>query len=107
MPWTTPGGGGGGVVDLSDREVNLKILLGHSVGSGAMDEERRNRVLEELTDPVATLVLADNEAQSLAISLDELRAKDALDDFRDVMSSLEKTGALDRAAENLPTWEVL
>ena len=96
-----------GGVDLSDREVNLKILLGHSVGSGGMDVERRNRLLEELTDPVAKLVVADNEAQSLAISLDELRTKDALDDFRDVMSSLEKTGGLDRAAENLPTWEVL
>ena len=96
-----------GGVDLSDHEVNLKILLGHSVRSGAMDEERRDRLLEELTDPVAALVLADNERQSLAISLDELRAKAGLDDFRDVMSSLEKTGALDRAAENLPTWEVL
>ena len=96
-----------GGVDLSDREVNLKILFGHSVGTGSMDEERRNRVLEELTDPVATFVLADNESQSLAISLDELRAKDGQDDFRDVMSSLEKTGGLDRAAENLPTWEVL
>ena len=96
-----------GGVDLSDREVNLKILLGHSVGSGGMDVERRNLLLEELTDPVAALVVADNEAQSLAISLDELRTKDALDDFRDVMSSLEKTGGLDRAAENLPTWEVL
>ena len=96
-----------GGVDLSDREVNLKILLGRSVGSGAMDEGRRNRVLEELTDPVATLVLADNESQSLAISLDELRTKDGLDDFRDVMSSLEKTGGLERADEDLPTWEVL
>ena len=96
-----------GGVDLSDHEVNLKILLGHSVQSGAMDEERRDHLLEELTDPVATLVLADNERQSLAISLDELRAKTGLDDFRDVMSSLEKTGALHRAAENLPTWEVL
>ena len=96
-----------GGVDLSDREVNLKILFGHSVRSGAMDEARRNRLLEELTDSVATLVLADNESQSLAISLDELRTKDALDDFRDVMSSLEKTGGLDRSAENLPTWEVL
>ncbi len=96
-----------GGVDLSDHEVNLKILLGHSVGSGAMDEERRDHLLEKLTDPVATLVLADNERQSLAISLDELRAKTGLDDFRDVMSSLEKTGSLDRAAENLPTWEVL
>ena len=96
-----------GGVDLSDHEVNLKILLGHSVRSGAMDEERRDRLLEELTDPVATLVLADSERQSLAISLDELRAKAGLDDFRDVMSSLEKTGAFHRAAENLPTWEVL
>ena len=96
-----------GGVDLSDREVNLKILLGYSVASGGMDEERRNRLLEELTDSVATLVVADNEAQSLAISLDELRTKDSLDDFRDVMSSLEKTGGLDRTAENLPTWEVL
>ena len=96
-----------GGVDLSDHEVNLKILLGHSVRSGAMDEERRNRILEEITDTVSTLVLADNESQSLAISLDELRAKEGLDDFRDLMSSLEKTGALDRAAENLPTWEAL
>ncbi len=96
-----------GGVDLSDHEVNLKILFGHSVRSGAMGEERRDHLLEKLTDPVATLVLADNERQSLAISLDELRAKTGLDDFRDVMSSLERTGALDRAAENLPTWEVL
>ena len=96
-----------GGVDLSDHEVNLKILFGHSVRSGAMDDEGRDRVLEELTDPVATLVLVDNENQSLAISLDELRAKVGLDDFRDVISSLEKTGILDRAAENLPTWEVL
>ena len=96
-----------GGVDLSDREVNLKILLSHSVASGRMDEERRDRLLEELTDPVASLVVADNEGQSRAISLDELRTKDSLDDFRDVMSSLEKTGGLDRTAENLPTWEVL
>ncbi len=96
-----------GGVDLSDHEVNLKILLGHSVRSGAMDEEHRNRLLNELTDPVASLVLADNEIQSLAISLDELRVKEGLDDFRDLMSALEKTGGLDRIAENLPTWEVL
>ena len=96
-----------GGVDLSDHEVNLKILFRHSVRSGAMDDERRDRVLEGLTDPVAALVLADNENQSLAISLDELRTKIGLDDFRDVISSLEKTGGLDRAAENLPTWEVL
>ena len=96
-----------GGVDLSDREVNLKILLLHPVRSGAMGEEERNRLLEDLTDAVAQLVLADNESQSLAISLDFHRAKEGLDDFRDLMSALEKTGGLDRAAEHLPTWEVL
>ena len=96
-----------GGVDLSDREVNLKILLRHPVRSGAMSEDERNRLLEDLTDSVARLVLADNESQSLAISLDERRAKKGLDDFRDLMSALEKAGGLDRAAEHLPTWEVL
>ena len=72
-----------------------------------MDEDRRNGLLEELTDSVSALVVADNETQSLSISLDEIRTKDAPDDFRDVISSLEKTGGLDRTSENLPTWEVL
>jgi len=96
-----------GGVDLSDREVNLKILLRGAVRSGSMSEEERNRLLADLTDSVASLVLADNESQSLSVSLDELRTKDALDDFRDVMSSLERSGGLDRAAEHLPTWEEL
>ncbi len=96
-----------GGVDLSDREVNLKILLRHPVRSGAMGEDQRNQLLEDLTDSVAQLVLADNEKQSLAISLDQHRTKENLDDFRDLMSALEKTGGLDRVAEHLPTWEVL
>ncbi len=96
-----------GGVDLSDREVNLKILLRHPVRSGTMGEDDRNQLLEQLTDSVAQLVLADNESQSLAISLDQQRASDGLDDFRDLMSALEKTGGLERAAEHLPTWEVL
>ena len=96
-----------GGVDLSDREVNLKILLGNAIRSGNMSEEERNRLLENLTDPISSLVLADSESQSLAVSLDELRARDALDDFRESMSSLERSGVLNRAAEHLPTWEVL
>ena len=96
-----------GGVDLSDREVNLKILLRPTVRSGAMSEDERNQLLEDVTDSVAQLVLADNEGQSLAISLDELRAKDGLDDFRNLMSALERTGGLERAGEHLPTWEVL
>jgi len=96
-----------GGVDLSDREVNLKILLNRAIEVGEFPPERRNRLLRELSDPVASLVLADNRSQSLAVSLDSLRAAAAVDDLRDLMSGLERTGLLDRAGERLPTWEDL
>jgi glutamate dehydrogenase len=72
-----------------------------------MDEARRNALLEELTGEVAALVLLDNRSQSRAISLDEARAKEAVDDFRDLITGLEKVGLLARAAETLPTFEAI
>ncbi|TVP74950.1 MAG: NAD-glutamate dehydrogenase [Gemmatimonadales bacterium] len=96
-----------GGVDLSDREVNLKILLRPVVESGDLEPEARNDLLRELQDPVASLVLADNESQGMAISLDEARAGEGLDDLRDLMAGLERAGLLSRRAEHLPTWEML
>jgi glutamate dehydrogenase len=96
-----------GGVDMSDHEVNLKILLAPAVASGSMSVEKRNRLLGELTDAVAELVLHDNRSQSLAVSLDEQRAQESPDDFRDLMFALEKAGDLDRAAEGLPSRDVL
>jgi len=96
-----------GGVDMSDHEVNLKILLAQVVATGGMDEVARNTLLERLTEDVARLVLEDNRSQSLAISLDELRAKASTDDFRDLMVTLEKSGELSRATEGLPSTDVL
>ena len=96
-----------GGVDLSDREVNLKILLRAAVRSGAISMDERNALLEKLTDDVADLVLKDNWSQSLAISLDFLRQQDNLDDFRDLLLAMERAGHLDRASESLPTLEEL
>jgi glutamate dehydrogenase len=98
-----------GGVDLSDREVNLKILLNPIVRSGRMKLDERNALLRELTGPVASLVVQDNRSQSLAISLDQVRAgeADSTEDFRDLMTTLERAGSLDRAAEHLPTLEAL
>ena len=56
---------------------------------------------------MAALVLLDNRSQSRAVSLDELRAVDSGDDFRDLITALEKAGLLDRAEETLPTFEAL
>ena len=96
-----------GGVNLSDREVNLKILLGQEVRSGTMTKAERNTLLEELTDAVALLVLEDNKVQSVTVSLDEIRARVEPDDFRDVISFLEKSGDLTREEEDLPSWETL
>jgi glutamate dehydrogenase len=96
-----------GGVDMSDHEVNLKILVGPSVAAGRMTADRRNRLLEDLTEPVAQLVLHDNRSQSLAISLDERRARASADDFRDLMFAFEKAGDLDRVAAGLPSRDVL
>ncbi len=94
-------------VDMSDHEVNLKILLAPAVQAGSLTADERNELLEELTEAVAELVLENNRSQSLAISLDERRSKESLDDFRDLMYTLEKAGELDRAAERLPSADVL
>jgi glutamate dehydrogenase len=94
-------------VDMSDHEVNLKILLAPAVSSGALTDANRNSLLEDLTDAVAELVLDNNRTQSLGISLDEIRARESADDFRDLMTSLERTGELDRLSETLPTTDAL
>ena len=96
-----------GGVDMSDHEVNLKILLAPAVASGKMTADRRNQLLEELTEAVAEHVLSNNRSQSLAVSLDERRAKEAMDDYRDLMFSFEKAGDLDRFSEGLPSLDVL
>jgi glutamate dehydrogenase len=96
-----------GGVDMSDHEVNLKILLVPGLSEGRMGEDRRNALLEELTEDVAELVLGNNRSQSLAVSLDSARAQKSSDDFRDLLVSLERTGELDRASEWLPSTDVL
>jgi glutamate dehydrogenase len=96
-----------GGVDMSDHEVNLKILLAPAVASGAMTPAKRNRVLADLTGAVAELVLHDNRSQSLAVSLDLERARESANELRDLMFALEKVGDLDRAAEGLPSRDVL
>jgi glutamate dehydrogenase len=96
-----------GGVDMSDREVNLKILLRGAIQAGRLDMPARNQLLERLTPQVTDLVLSDNRSQSLAVSLDERRAQDALDDFASFMTGLGRAGVLDRAAERLPGPEAL
>ncbi|MDE0650980.1 MAG: NAD-glutamate dehydrogenase, partial [Gammaproteobacteria bacterium] len=96
-----------GGVSLSDREVNLKILLNAVVEDGRMTGAERNGMLRDLAEPVCDQVLLDNASQSLAVSLDVMRAREGVDDFRQLISELERDGFFDRSREHLPTWEQL
>ena len=89
-------------VNTSDVEVNLKIALAGPVRSGALRMEERNRLLGQMTDEVARLVLRNNYDQTLALSLAQRSAAADAGFHARLMRSLESRGLLDRAVENLP-----
>jgi glutamate dehydrogenase len=72
------------------------------VTAGEVEFEARNRLLEEMTDEVSELVLHNNISQSLAISLDEARSREALGDFAALITAFERENSLERATEGIP-----
>ena len=96
-----------GGVNLSDREVNLKILLNEVLNTGVVTRDERNDLVDQLTDSVAALVLEDNESGCKAVSFDEYRARRNVDHFWAFMTHLSRSGLLDRDAEGLPSWDQL
>ena len=96
-----------GGVSCSDHEVNIKILLDQVVAEGDMTVKQRNRLLEEMKDEVARLVLQDCYWQGRCIGLDELRAPDLVAEHGRFIRTLEQRGELDRALELLPDEETL
>ena len=89
-------------VSMSDHEVNIKILLGQAIATGALAAPEREPLLAAMTDEVAQLVLRDNYLQGEALSVAEARGPGALDRQARLIRELEKSGRLDRALEFLP-----
>jgi len=77
-------------VNISDHEVNLKILLNTIQNKGLMNEEERNKTLASLTEQVVNLVLWDNYNQSLALSRDERLSRIYIKDFSEAIKILEQ-----------------
>ncbi len=94
-------------VDCSDHEVNIKILLNDLVQAGDLTLKQRDRLLREMTDEVAALVLRDNYLQSQALSVAEAQGWKQLDQQGRFMRALERAGKLDRALEFLPDDEAV
>ena len=96
-----------GGVNSSDLEVNIKIALAAAMRKGSLTRPARNRLLADMTEEVAALVLANNYQQTLAISLTERRGLAELPHQARMMTMLESRGALDRAVELLPSNEAM
>jgi glutamate dehydrogenase len=94
-------------VDMSDHEVNLKILLAPIVARGELTEGARNRRLAAAAEEVVQGVLSDNRDQVLSLSLEQLRSRVSVSAFRDHLTVLEQSGIVRRAEAILPTHEEL
>ncbi len=89
-------------VDSSDHEVNIKILTGAAIASGALKAEDRNALLASMTDEVGLKVLAHNYDQTLALTLQQAEGAAALESQQRFMQQLSARGKLDRKVEGLP-----
>lgn len=96
-----------GGVDCSDHEVNIKILLAEIMSGkdNTLTAQSRNKLLEQMTEEVAALVLRDNYQQAQALSLMELQAVDHLSLQARFIQDLERDHGLNRALECLPDEE--
>nr|WP_267892727.1 NAD-glutamate dehydrogenase domain-containing protein [Gordonia sp. YC-JH1] len=93
-------------VDCSDREVNIKVLLGSQISAGVLDADDRNDLLLSMTDDVAELVLADNIDQNAELGLARDTAGEDVELHARMLAHLASTG-VDLELEALPTPEQL
>jgi glutamate dehydrogenase len=90
-------------VDISDHEVNLKILLGIAEADGRLDRPARNQVLADVSRDVVTHVLRDVDRQAAQLSRLAASSQERLDDLRTLVDALEARGIVDRDVDVLPT----
>lgn len=89
-------------VNCSDVEVNIKVALAPETAAGRLDRPARDRLLADMTDDVARLVVANNRAQTLSISATLAEGLADLPFQRRLIARLEAEGRLDRRVETLP-----
>lgn len=91
-----------GGVDCSDREVNIKILLNSVMAEGDLTDKQRIKLLADMTEEVAALVLRDNYAQTQVLSVTRSQGVALLDEQADYIRKLSYAGRLNRKIEFLP-----
>ncbi len=83
-------------VDMSDHEVNLKVLFA-TQPEKELSFKQRNRLLERLTEAITAQCLEDSLLQSRALTLAEARASVHPLSLRRLRDNLNRAGWLDEA----------
>jgi len=96
-----------GGVDLSDHEVNLKILFSSLMRDSKITLEERNKLLKEMANSVTESVLEHNRNHALSLSLGSSRSKRRQDYYKSLIAEVHRLGFVDRNLENLPDDEEL
>ncbi len=91
-----------GGVHCSDREVNLKVLLGLAEERGEMDRAGRDTLVAAVADDVVEAILYDNYLQAQILAQETASAPSRMEAYEDLMAVLESLGVLDRSLEWLP-----
>jgi glutamate dehydrogenase len=91
-----------GGVDMSDHEVNLKILLNPMVPE-KLEMDERNQLLQDMTEEVAQDVLHNNDLNGRQLSLDQLRSTDDPMRFSCAIQWVCTQGGTTRSELNLPS----
>ncbi len=89
-------------VDTSDHEVNIKILLDRVVRNAELQATERNRLLQEMTDEVAALVLAHNYQQNRTLAASRAQAAQMLHVHARYIRKLERDRRVHRRIDVLP-----
>ncbi|HEY5727260.1 MAG TPA: NAD-glutamate dehydrogenase domain-containing protein, partial [Acidimicrobiia bacterium] len=92
-------------VHCSDREVNLKILLGLAEERGDLDREARDELVAAVVGDVVARILYDNFLQAQILGQEQAGSGARTEAYEDLMVELEADGLLNRRIELLPTTE--
>ena len=90
-------------VHCSDREVNLKILLGLAEERNELDRTQRDELVTSVAGDVTAAILYDNFLQAQILSQEAARSVASMGAYEQGIQLLESQGLLDRTLEYLPS----
>ena len=90
-------------VNMSDYEVNLKILLSQLLTAKKIKTDtQRNQILKKATDEVTTLVLTNNQNNHRLLSMDQVRSNQDIVIFFKLINHMITTKQLNPIQEDIP-----